>query len=167
MILERLKEKFGAEVHRDPSSVHGEDTVVITRAAAPKILGSLRDDPEFACEFLLDLTAVDWLTRQPRFDVVYHLRSMSRNHRLRVKVQVERRMHGFRARIRCGSRPTGSSANASTCSGSISKGIPICAASCSTTVSSAIRCARTIRSRSANRSCPKSIRSCNPIRSSK
>jgi NADH-quinone oxidoreductase subunit C len=88
MILERLKEKFGAEVLAT-ESVHGEDTIVITREAAPKILGVLHNDAEFACEFLLDLTAVDWLTRTPRFEVVYHLRSMSRNFSLRVKIPIE------------------------------------------------------------------------------
>ncbi len=37
---------------------------------------------------LTDLTAVDYLERDPRFEVVYHLYSVSRNRRLRVKARV-------------------------------------------------------------------------------
>jgi len=37
---------------------------------------------------LCDLTAADWPKREKRFDVVYHLYSIPRNHRLRLKVRV-------------------------------------------------------------------------------
>jgi NADH-quinone oxidoreductase subunit C len=37
----------------------------------------------------VDVTAVDFLGRTPRFEVVYHLYSMSQGHRLRVKILVE------------------------------------------------------------------------------
>ncbi len=39
-------------------------------------LGALRDDPELRMNFLMDLTAVDYLGRDPRFEVVYHLASI-------------------------------------------------------------------------------------------
>jgi NADH-quinone oxidoreductase subunit C len=49
----------------------------------------LRDDEATAFEMLMDLTAVDLLGRgEPRFEVVYHLYSVARRHRLRVKVRV-------------------------------------------------------------------------------
>jgi NADH/F420H2 dehydrogenase subunit C len=48
----------------------------------------LRDDPELSYEQLLFVTAVDWPSRAPRFDVVYQLRSLRRGNSLRVKVQV-------------------------------------------------------------------------------
>ena len=53
-----------------------------------RLLGFLRDDP--ACQFtsLVDICGVDWPAREKRFDVVYHLLSMRRNTRLRVKVEV-------------------------------------------------------------------------------
>jgi NADH-quinone oxidoreductase subunit C len=37
---------------------------------------------------LADLTCVDYLGREPRFEVVYHLHSLSRRHRLRIKAGV-------------------------------------------------------------------------------
>jgi NADH-quinone oxidoreductase subunit C len=48
----------------------------------------LRDTPELEFDFLTDLTAVDYPARTKRFDVVYHLYSMTRNHRLRLKAAV-------------------------------------------------------------------------------
>ncbi len=37
----------------------------------------------------MDVTAVDWDLREPRFDVVYHLYSIPLNHSLRIKVGVD------------------------------------------------------------------------------
>src|SRR6185295_17042461 len=54
----------------------------------------VRDDPAFACEFLMDVTAVDYIGSTPRFEVVYHVYSRTRNHRLRLKARVpEERPH--------------------------------------------------------------------------
>jgi NADH-quinone oxidoreductase subunit C len=43
---------------------------------------------EFGYSLFLDVTAIDYPERSPRFDVVYHFYSRSRNARLRLKVQV-------------------------------------------------------------------------------
>lgn len=88
MLIEKLKERFGADVV-EASVTHNEETVVVERDRALEILRTLRDDPEFACEFLIDVTAVDWLGRKPRFDVVYNLKSITRKHRIRVKIRVD------------------------------------------------------------------------------
>ncbi len=53
------------------------------------LLQALRDSPAFACEQLMDLCGVDWPERPLRFDVVYNLLSVSRNHRVRVIVQTD------------------------------------------------------------------------------
>ena len=60
--------------------------VVVPRAQLIEALRLLRDDPELSFSVLSDLTAVDYLGREPRFEVVYQLRSLARGHRLRVKV---------------------------------------------------------------------------------
>jgi NADH-quinone oxidoreductase subunit C len=39
--------------------------------------------------FLADVTCVDWLPSEPRFHVVYHLLSMPRKERIRLKVLVD------------------------------------------------------------------------------
>lgn len=46
----------------------------------------LKDEHGF--NLFLDVTAVDWPERQPRFDVVYHFLSRSLNARVRLKVRV-------------------------------------------------------------------------------
>lgn len=68
--------------------LHGNETVIIRRDDAVEVFRTLRDDPTFAFNMLSDLTAVDFLGREPRFEVVYHLYSLPLNHRLRVKIRV-------------------------------------------------------------------------------
>jgi NADH-quinone oxidoreductase subunit C len=43
---------------------------------------------EFACDLFLDVTAVDWLARTPRFEVVYHFYSTAHKIRVRLKTRV-------------------------------------------------------------------------------
>jgi NADH-quinone oxidoreductase subunit C len=43
---------------------------------------------EFQFDLFLDVTAVDWLPRQPRFEVVYHFYSTSHFARIRLKTTV-------------------------------------------------------------------------------
>jgi NADH-quinone oxidoreductase subunit C len=67
----------------------GELTVVVSRPAIVKVLKTLRDDPDFRFTVLVDLCGVDWPEREQRFDVVYHLLSLTQNQRLRVKVMTD------------------------------------------------------------------------------
>jgi NADH-quinone oxidoreductase subunit C len=53
------------------------------------LMTTLRDDPRFAFEQLMDVCGVDWPERAERFDVVYNLLSVSLNHRLRVIVTTD------------------------------------------------------------------------------
>ena len=60
-------------------------------AAAPRIveaLTHLRDNPKASFQQLMDVTAVDYPERAVRFEVVYHLLSMTRNRRVRVKAAI-------------------------------------------------------------------------------
>src|SRR5690606_34955595 len=61
---------------------HGELTVVASRPAIVKVLKTLRDDPDFRFTILVDLCGADWPEREQRFDVVYHLLSLSQNQRI-------------------------------------------------------------------------------------
>jgi NADH-quinone oxidoreductase subunit C len=85
MLVEKLKTRFGDFVTPGDTS-RGEEVIIIPRARASEVFRVLRDNPDFAFNFLTDLTAVDWLEREPRFEVVYNLNSLTLNHRLRVKV---------------------------------------------------------------------------------
>ena len=88
MLIEKLKERLGDAIVA-AESARGEETIVIGRDSVPEVMRRLRDEADFAFDFLADLTAVDWLTRTPRFDVVYQLRSLSRGTALRVKAGID------------------------------------------------------------------------------
>jgi NADH-quinone oxidoreductase subunit C len=68
---------------------HGELTITGKASEIVKIATFLRDDP--ACQFvnIVDVTAVDYPSREQRFDVVYHLLSPRLNQRIRVKVTTD------------------------------------------------------------------------------
>jgi NADH-quinone oxidoreductase subunit C len=55
------------------------------------VIKSLKENPEFAFNFLLDLTSIDWLGKKtPRFEVAYILRSPQNNHyQIQIKVPVD------------------------------------------------------------------------------
>ena len=48
----------------------------------------LRDADPLQYSTIIEITAADYLPRQPRFEVVYHLLSIARRTRLRLKVRV-------------------------------------------------------------------------------
>ncbi|MFZ5802392.1 MAG: NADH-quinone oxidoreductase subunit C [Candidatus Omnitrophota bacterium] len=68
----------------------GDETVVVRAERLVEIIEYLREHPEIAMNVLMDLTAVDGLAMKwvPRFEVVYHLYSVTKNLRLRIKVRV-------------------------------------------------------------------------------
>jgi len=72
----------------DHTVTRGELTLAASARDIVTVMRFLRDDPR--CQFwcLIDITAVDWPSREPRFDVVYHLLSPKLNLRVRVKAEV-------------------------------------------------------------------------------
>ncbi len=83
--LNRAKELLGAAV-QSTHAFRGDETLVVDSKQIYPSMQTLRD--QLGMDFLVDLTAVDYLGREPRFEVVYHLRSMKTGHRLRVKAQL-------------------------------------------------------------------------------
>jgi len=69
--------------------MRGQAVVTATVDAASDALRTLRDDPELAFDLLADVTAVDYLGRTPRYEIVYQLQSIAKHHRLRVKVPID------------------------------------------------------------------------------
>ncbi|MEN8183722.1 MAG: NADH-quinone oxidoreductase subunit C [Myxococcota bacterium] len=66
----------------------GDATATVAHERIVEVLTLLRDGEGLDFEMLVDLTAVDHLGREPRFEVVYHLYSVRQNHRVRIKVGV-------------------------------------------------------------------------------
>ena len=64
-------------------------TVYVDREHIVEVCLALRDDPALQFAFLADVTAVDYLPAEPRFEAVYHMVSIGASpKRLRVKVRV-------------------------------------------------------------------------------
>jgi NADH-quinone oxidoreductase subunit C len=72
----------GAKFDRDELSIYLEAGAIRDACAL------LRDDPQLKYNALSDLTCVDWYPSEPRFEVVYHLLSIPRRARVRLKVKL-------------------------------------------------------------------------------
>ncbi len=67
--------------------IYGELVITVPREAIVSVLMSLRDKAGF--ETIMDVTAVDYPERPERFEVVYSLLSLTKNLRLRVKLNTD------------------------------------------------------------------------------
>ena len=88
-LVARLSTLLPDATAQAPEAARGQAVLVVDRAALAATLRTLRDHPELRFEMLSDVTAVDYLGRTPRFEVVYQLYSITHNHRLRVKVPLD------------------------------------------------------------------------------
>jgi NADH-quinone oxidoreductase subunit C/D len=84
---QKLKKQFPDAV-TDTLSFRGEETVVVKNDAILPVCQFLAADPALSFDFLTDICGVDYPEREKRFEVVYHLYSMGRKTRLRLKTAV-------------------------------------------------------------------------------
>jgi NADH-quinone oxidoreductase subunit C len=73
----------GAKFDRD------EMSITVDRAQIREACALLRDDKEFPFNYLSDVTCVDWYPSEPRFEVIYHLLSIPKKERVRLKVRLD------------------------------------------------------------------------------
>ncbi|MGQ0659263.1 NADH-quinone oxidoreductase subunit C [Sphingosinicella sp.] len=64
-----------------------EVSIDVARESVADVLTKLRDELEY--QQLMEIAGVDYPERAERFEVVYHLLSVTRNHRLRVRVSTD------------------------------------------------------------------------------
>ena len=87
-VLTVLKEKFGDSIVETHSFL-GDDTAVVAPALWKEVCAFLKSEPQMGFDMLVDLCGVDYPTREDgRFEVVLHLYSTSRRHRVRLKARV-------------------------------------------------------------------------------
>jgi NADH-quinone oxidoreductase subunit C len=86
--LDLLRENFPDAV-LETSQPLGDLTALLRSEMLFKVMEFLKNDPRLEFNVLVDITAVDHMGRAPRFDVVYHLLSLPRKHRIRIKVRLE------------------------------------------------------------------------------
>jgi len=86
--MARVATLLPAAVPAPADQTRGAAVVVVARESVLDALRTVRDDAQLGLDALSDLTAVDYLGREPRFEVVYQLNSLTHHHRLRVKAPV-------------------------------------------------------------------------------
>jgi NADH-quinone oxidoreductase subunit C len=88
-ILDEVKAAIG---HAYLEGVHavGEDSITVTRESIANVTRTLRD--RFDYQQLMEIAGVDYPSRPERFEVVYHFLSVTKNHRIRVRVSTDEDM---------------------------------------------------------------------------
>jgi NADH-quinone oxidoreductase subunit C len=87
LVLDKLRERFGTAILETHSNF-GDDTAVVDSSLWKAVATFLREDPALAFDLPVDLCGVDYPDRAPRMEVVLHLYSISRQHRVRIKTRV-------------------------------------------------------------------------------
>src|SRR3954451_14140656 len=76
-----------AQVELAPS-IDLQTTIYVARDSVPALARTLRDDPAFGFSVLVELTAVDFGPREPRYELIYLFVSIANRLRLRMKVRL-------------------------------------------------------------------------------
>jgi NADH-quinone oxidoreductase subunit C len=88
-VVEAIQKRFAGAI----VSTHawrGDETVVLKRESLVEVARFLKEDPAMDFKLPIDVCGVDYLGRkEPRFEVVYHLYSLTKRHRIRLKVEVD------------------------------------------------------------------------------
>ncbi|MBI5328803.1 MAG: NADH-quinone oxidoreductase subunit C [Deltaproteobacteria bacterium] len=88
ILIKNIKEKFGQSI-LDTSIFRDEATHLIRKESLLEVCKFLKDNSELQFNFLSDIAGIDYFPQNPRFEVVYHLYSISQKHRVRLKIKTE------------------------------------------------------------------------------
>jgi NADH-quinone oxidoreductase subunit C len=85
-ILDEVKAAIGDAFLHGGHAV-GEDSITVARDSIEDVCRTLRD--RFEYQQLMEIAGVDYPQRPERFEVVYHLLSITKNHRLRLRLSAD------------------------------------------------------------------------------
>ncbi|WP_420605342.1 NADH-quinone oxidoreductase subunit C [Novosphingopyxis sp.] len=85
-VLDALRSALG-DMFVEGKESHGEISITVERESVADALRHLRD--EHAYQMLVEIAGVDYPDRPERFEVCYHLLSLTKNHRIRIKVTTD------------------------------------------------------------------------------
>jgi NADH-quinone oxidoreductase subunit C len=88
-IIDEVKAAIGGAFIEAKEAV-GEVSITVARDSIVEVCTMLRD--RFEYQQLMEIAGVDYPQRPERFEVVYHLLSLTRNHRIRVRVSTDEDM---------------------------------------------------------------------------
>ena len=87
-MINKIKDRF-SNIIIDTHNFRGDNTIIIKKDSIFEFAKFLKEDDEEKFDFLIDLTAVDYLGKKEiRFEVVYHFYSSKFNERIRIKLPV-------------------------------------------------------------------------------
>jgi NADH-quinone oxidoreductase subunit C len=84
-VFEQVREHL-AGAAQEAAVTHGVLALLIEPAQLLDVVRALKD--RFGFDMFLDVTAVDWPEREPRFDVVWHFYSTTHRVRVRLKTRL-------------------------------------------------------------------------------
>jgi len=84
-LFDRIRESLASKV-TEASEAHGILVLNIAPAALLDVVALLKE--QFRFDLFSDVTAIDWLGQQPRFEVVWHFYSTMHRLRVRIKARV-------------------------------------------------------------------------------
>ncbi|HET6536028.1 MAG TPA: NADH-quinone oxidoreductase subunit C, partial [Sphingomicrobium sp.] len=87
-VVDAAKKALGDAI-LDAKERVGEITLTVKREEIANVLKILRDTPGLEYQQLMEIAGVDYPDRPERFEVVYHLLSLTKNRRIRVKVSTD------------------------------------------------------------------------------
>jgi NADH-quinone oxidoreductase subunit C len=89
VVEQKLRERFpDIPFRRQEGEAVRDHTLYVPADRLVEVCTFLRDDPELQFTMLASVSGVDYLPRDPRFEVVYHLLSIPKNARFVLKVEV-------------------------------------------------------------------------------
>jgi NADH-quinone oxidoreductase subunit C len=86
--LDALAARFPDAIQEPYQGPGGDHCAFVPRERIREVCAFCRADPQLDFNLAPYITAVDYLGREPRFEVVYNLVSTTRNHRVRFRVRV-------------------------------------------------------------------------------
>ena len=88
-IQEKLLLAFTSDVIQAYAEFQGQVYMTVAPGKIREVCLFLRDDPDLTFDFLSFVGAVDRYPGKPRFEVVYQMYSLEKNHRFRIKALVD------------------------------------------------------------------------------
>ena len=84
-IVEKIKTDQGEAIHSSEVNL-GDSVLFVGAERIHDIAAYLKNDPDLNFDYLSNITGADYLNeeREPRFEVVYELHSIEKNHSIRI-----------------------------------------------------------------------------------
>ena len=86
-LLQKLKEKFSEGIVSGQSFLK-QPTYTVSVDCLYDVMMELKDSPDWDFDYLIDLTALDYLGDEQRFCMVYHLYSYKHDRLIRIKARI-------------------------------------------------------------------------------